>query len=85
MTLYRVTREELRKLDAGTLYITNKRLLFNGASKNVSLPLKRVIHFTMYADGLRIEKDSGRDQYFLGTGDVEMLGAILEAALNGVR
>jgi hypothetical protein len=78
-----VTSEQLRELDSGTLYITNKRLLFNGRTKNSGLPLKRVVHFTTYQDGLRIEKDSGRDQIFKGPGDIELLGAILEAVLAG--
>ena len=79
----RVTSEELRQLDAGTLLITNKRLLFNGANKNANTPLKRVIHFTLYKDGIQIEKDSGRDQIFKGEGDIELIGLILEAVLRG--
>ena len=85
MSVSRVTSEEMRNLDSGVLYITSKRLLFNGSNKNVSLPMKRIIHFTVYADGLRIEKDSGRDQYFLGTGYSELTGVVLEAVLNSTR
>ena len=62
----RVTSEELTTIDSGVLYISNKRLLFNGTNKNVSLQLKRILHFTLYADGIRIEKDSGRDQVLYG-------------------
>jgi len=78
----RITAEEMRRLDSGTLYITNKRLLFNGALKSVQTPLKKIIHFTLYNDGLQIEKDSGRDQFFAGQGDLEMIGTILESALR---
>ena len=53
----RVTREEMRQLDSGVLYITNRRLVFNGASKNVSTPFKKIIHFTLHKDGIQIEKD----------------------------
>src|SRR5262245_16479650 len=51
----RITRDELREIDTGTLLITNKRLLFNGAKKNTSTQLTRVIHFTLYQDGIQIE------------------------------
>lgn len=85
VNVHRVTTEELRQIDTGTLYVTNKRLLFNGQSKNVSVPLKKVIQFTLYRDGVQIEKDTGRDQYFLGEGDLELLGAVLESALRNFR
>jgi len=81
----RVTTEQLKLLDPGTLYITNKRLLFNGRTKNFALPLKRLLHFTLYSDAIQIEKDSGRDQFFKGEGDTELLGAILEACLRQSR
>jgi len=82
VNVQRVTSEQLKELDSGTLLITNKRLLFNGAKKNVSLPLYRIIHFTLYGDAIQIEKDSGKDQYFKGTGDLELIGAVLEACLR---
>lgn len=78
----RVTAEELRKLDSGVLYVTNKRLLFNGAARNVATALKKVIHFTVHKDGIQIEKDTGRDQYFIGSGDLELVSEVLETALR---
>ena len=82
ISVNRVTSEELRQIDSGTLYITNKRLLFNGAAKNQNVPFKKIVQFTAYKDGLEIEKVSGRDQYFIGSGDIELIGAILESALR---
>jgi tellurite resistance protein len=77
-----VTSEEMRQIDTGSLHITNKRLLFNGAAKNLNIPYKKVIGFTMFSDGVLIEKDTGRDQYFAGTSDMELLGAIIDAAIS---
>jgi hypothetical protein len=82
VSLRRVTHDEMRRLDSGTLYITNKRLLFNGARANVQTPFKRIIRFTRHKDGLQIEKDAGRDQFYLGDGDLEVIAAILESALR---
>lgn len=81
----RVTSEELRQLDLGVLYITNKRLLFNGASKSINTPLKKIIHFTVFKDGIQVEKETGRDQFYLGGNDLELISEVLEAALRTAR
>jgi hypothetical protein len=79
----RTTEEVLKLLDQGALYVTSKRLLFDGASKTTNVTLKRIINFTLYSDGLRIEKDSGKDQvYQFNNTDPELLGAILDATLG---
>jgi hypothetical protein len=72
----------MRQIDEGTLYITSKRLVFDGSGKNQNVPYKKVIGFTMYPDGVQIEKETGRDQYFIGSGDMEILGAILDVAIS---
>lgn len=82
VSLNRVTSEEFRQVDSGVLYITNKRLIFNGALKNVNIPFKKIIHFTVYQDGIRIEKETGRDQNFSGSGDLELVSEVLESALR---
>jgi len=38
------------------------------------------MHFTVYKDGLQIDKQTGKDFYCLGDGDWELAGACLEAA-----
>jgi hypothetical protein len=82
VSVSRVTTEELKQIDSGTLYVTSKRLLFNGVSKNLNVPYKKIIQFTLYKDGIQIQKDAGRDQYYLGSADLELLGAILEATIK---
>ncbi len=70
------------QLDSGTLYITNNRLLFDGQKKNTVINLSKILSFTLFSDGLKVEKDSGRDQYFLGAGDLELVAAVLDALLS---
>jgi AraC-like DNA-binding protein len=81
IAVQRVTTDMMTLLDAGTLYITSKRLFFDGTKKNVSISLAKVANFTVFKDGLQIEKETGRDPYFLGTSDWELAGACLEASL----
>ncbi len=75
----------MTQLDSGTLYVTNKRLLFDGAQNSKSIALKKIIRFTVFSDGIKIEKDTGRDQYFIGSGDSEVLGAVLERVIGSAR
>lgn len=85
ISLDRVTQEVLTLLDTGTLYVTSKRFLFDGAKKNTSIPLGRIINFTVYQNGIQVEKDSGKDQFFECEGDLELLGVIMGAALTASR
>jgi hypothetical protein len=72
----------MTEVDSGTLYITNKRLLFDGRKTNTAIAMGRIVRFTLFSDGLRIEKDSGKDQYFSSEGDLEVVGAVLEKLLS---
>jgi len=44
--------------DTGTLYITNKRILFIGANKNVSYTLKSISNYVKYSDGIQFQKEN---------------------------
>lgn len=78
---HRITEEVLAPLDTGVLYITNRRLLFDGGRQSRTFELSKIINFTPYRDGLAIERDRGKDQMFQFEGDVELAAMILGAAL----
>jgi hypothetical protein len=61
----RVTREELTFQDAGTLYFTNKRMIFMGMKKNVVLTRKSILGVNPMRDAIEIEKTSGRNPVFM--------------------
>ena len=65
----RVTSEEWKPIDSGTLYLTNKRMLFIGSKKNSQIRLDKVLSFTSYSNGVQIDKDTGRSPllYFSDT------------------
>lgn len=80
------TADVLLEVDRVEPYLTNKRLLLRGDRKNTSVPLGKVVHFTVFTDGIQVEKGSGKDVYLLGEADWELFGACLEgarAAVNG--
>lgn len=59
----RITREEMTMIDAGMLYVTNKRLLFMGQRRNIPIRLKNILDMHVYSDGLVIQRDTGRMPY----------------------
>lgn len=61
-----VREEHVVPQDTGTLYLTNKKLLFSGQKKGVKIPLKKIVSFEPYSDGLEVFKETGRNQIFIG-------------------
>jgi hypothetical protein len=76
----RVTRDILRQVDSGVLYVTNKRVIFDGARKNTTIRLSSILSITPYADAVEIEKTSGRNPFFT-TSDAEWLTILLSSRL----
>jgi hypothetical protein len=81
----RITENVLQQLDSGTLYFTNMRLLFDGSQHSTEFPLRNIIGATFYSDGMLVERDSGKDQTFLFTGDVEALQLIFDTLMTNYR
>jgi hypothetical protein len=59
-----IKSEEITPLSSGTLFVTSARLLFNGDSRNTTVTLKKVVDAHIFADSLRIEKSTGKPDYF---------------------
>jgi hypothetical protein len=81
----RVTQDVLTQIDTVDFYLTNKRVFLQGGRKNTTVALKKIVHFTVYSDGLQIEKDTGKDIYLVGESDWELAGACLEAVASAIR
>ncbi len=84
LAVRKVTEDVLKHLDSGILYLTTKRLLFDGEKKSASIPLNRIMNFSCYDDALVIEKDSGRDQVyrFSNAYDPRVIDATLDGLLH---
>ena len=59
-----IKTEELTPLSTGTLHVTSERLLFNGDSRNTAISLKKVIDGHIFVDAVKIEKNTGKPDYF---------------------
>ena len=65
--------------------MTNQRVLIQGAHKKTSMPLSKLRHFTVFSDGMQIQKDSGKDVFVTGDADWEVAGACLDRAARAGR
>ena len=59
-----IRSEELTVLASGILYITSKRLVFNGDRRNAAVTFRRVLGTSVFRDAIEIEKSTGRSDYF---------------------
>ena len=46
----------------GTLYITNKHLIFHGQQKGVKIPFNKIIGITPYSDGIEVHRDGANQK-----------------------
>lgn len=76
----RITRDVLRHVDSGTLYVTNKRVIFDGQRKNAAIAFGHVLSVVPYSDGVEVEKTSGRNPIFT-VADPEWLSVLLSARI----
>lgn len=53
----------LRMIDHGELYITNRRIILTGTTKNFSVRLSSVLKVTPAGDGIIVDKASGRSPH----------------------
>ena len=77
----RISSEGLTTLDSGEIYITNKRVIFNGARRNLTLKLDSLLSFQAFSDGFALEKASGKSPHFSINGHAELANVILGTAL----
>lgn len=52
-----VERSSMELQGMGTLYVTNKNLIFWSQMKNLKIPFAKIIGFTPYSDGIEVHRD----------------------------
>lgn len=56
--------EEITPLASGTLWVTSKRLIFQGDKRNTKIEHKKIIDTHVYSDSLKVEKATGKPDYY---------------------
>ena len=78
----RVTSEVLAPIDAGTIYITNKRVILLGARKTSSIRLNKIVSYTPYSDGIEIFKDTGKSTTVTFNTDMDLFNLLFSRVLR---
>jgi hypothetical protein len=82
VTPIRHTKEELTLIDSGSIYITDRRVIFTGSKRNSTLRFTSLLGFTPYTDGVELEKSTGRSPVLTISGtDIDLFHAVLAAAM----
>ena len=78
----RVTETDLVEVTRGTLYVTNKRVLLDGANGNKAVTWRAVFGQELYSDAIKLEKASGKDPYlFVAPSDIEVASTVIAGAM----
>jgi hypothetical protein len=51
-------QDELKHIDAGTLTLTNKRLVFNGSGNDRNIPIQKILAVNLFVDAIRISVET---------------------------
>ncbi len=73
---------QLVQIDTGSLYLTNKRLIFIGDNMSKSIKLQKILSITPYTDGVEITKDSGKNPIYRFENDPELFTIMLTRLIN---
>lgn len=76
-----VSQDVLTLIDQGTIYLTNKRLLFRGEKGNKTIAFNSIIDLEIYTNGVQIERSTGKSPFLEFTYNVEVFAAILNQVL----
>jgi hypothetical protein len=69
-------------IDNGSVYLTNKRLIFMGEKGNKTIPINKILDFTPYSNGVDIQKDSGKSPFLEFSNETELFAMILSRLKN---
>lgn len=77
----RYTEEYMKLIDSGTVFFTNKRIIFMGEHANKLIPYTKILSFTPFSDGVEIGKDTGKPPFFRCS-DSELMSIYLARLLK---
>jgi len=82
MGLARTTEDVMKRIDSGTCYLTNRRLLFRGEHGNKSILYGRIIAVETYSNGVEIEKDRGKTPFLAFKHGTDVFGLMLDRLVD---
>ncbi|AFD00732.1 hypothetical protein Mtc_1992 [Methanocella conradii HZ254] len=80
-----MSNQELTRIDTGTMYLTNKRLIFMGTMKNTTIALTKILDFKPYKNGVDIRKENGKSPFIGFSDNVDVFAEILSRLLMAMK
>ncbi|MGH8003677.1 MAG: hypothetical protein ACRECJ_03000 [Limisphaerales bacterium] len=80
--IQKVSEDILMKIDSGKIYITDKRLIFNGGLKNATIQHSKILDIIPYQNGIQVEKSSGKSPFLQFHSNVDVFAMILERVVR---
>lgn len=74
--------DTMTHIDTGTLYLTNKRIIFDGTKKTSNIQLGKIINLTPHMDGVEIDKETGKSPTLQMKQNADVFCIMLERLLN---
>ena len=74
---------ELRKIDSGILYVTSKRIIFNGTFKNYSYNSNKLVSVEPFTDALKIAVEGRQRTLTFTSSNHILLGASMQVMQDG--
>jgi hypothetical protein len=84
LKLQPVSKDVLVKIDNGHLYLSNKKIIFIGTNRSISVQLNKIVNFVPYKDGVEIQKDTGSNQFYSFTNNLDIFVVLLGRALSDI-
>ena len=80
-----ISETDLMPVTKGTLYVTNKRMIFSGERNSFDIPYEKLVDIGLYSDGMKFLVSENEKPYIFKTlqnEDVEAVGLMLSYAAN---
>ena len=82
VAVQRVTSDQIQVIDSGTVYLTNKRVIFLGNKKNSNIRLDKILSIVPYSDGVELEKDTGKSPILRMTSSADIFAMMISRLIN---
>ncbi|MBO9586389.1 MAG: hypothetical protein J7574_19670 [Flavobacterium sp.] len=72
-------------IDSGSLYLTNKRVIFIGSNKNLNIRFEKILRLTPQSDGIEIDKETIKSVYVKIFNQADEFSLILDKLIKQVK
>ena len=72
----------IKRINTGDLYLTNKRLIFEGQEKTTSVKLNTIVSVKAYKQGISVDKLTGKNMLLLMDRDADSLALLIQRLLR---